>query len=267
MSDADCKGGPITPGINKCSSDVLFSVGELFPTPVCMMPTQCDPCGGVTPCDGLIHYCDGPDAPSSPGLCLPSTNPPAVGMGTCWPKCSFVGDGNVPMGCVGRDACYVAGYGVNGTTPVGLGYCLGGCTSDVDCSVGSEKCDTSTGLCVKTVTPPTKALGAGCTMAEAQANPPPCNCIYNTQSGLGFCTKFCIVLPAGQPGACPAGWFCEAQEPLTLAGANDASVTGFPTQNLHLAGYCAPSCQVGTTVCPANSTCQTGYAGGPGCLP
>jgi hypothetical protein len=272
-SDADCKGAG-GPGINRCSSDALFQGGELFPTPVCLMPVQCDPCGGQTPCDGLIHGCDGPDgAASTPGICLPNTATPTVGKGTCWPACAFAADGSAPMGCVGKDACNVAGYGVNGTMAQGVGLCIGGCVADADCA-GGEKCDTPTGLCLKSVTPPTKNLGDGCTMAEAQATPAPCNCIYNTQSGLGFCTQFCVTPAAGAANPCPTGWFCETQEPLTLTGANDASVTGFTMQNVGLAGFCVPSCQVdggamGTDsgTCPPNSTCSAAYAGGPGCVP
>jgi hypothetical protein len=171
------------------------------------------------------------------------------------------------MGCVGKDACNLAGYGVAQTgMAVAVGFCVGGCVADADCA-GGEKCDTLNGLCVKSVTPPTKNLGDGCTMAEANATPPPCNCIYNNQSGLGFCTKYCGVPAAGAPNPCPTGWFCETQEPLTLTGSNDASVSGFPTENVGLAGFCVPSCQVGSSVCPPNTTCQANYAGGPGCIP
>jgi hypothetical protein len=177
------------------------------------------------------------------------------------------------MGCVGKDACNLAGYGVTQAgMAVAIGFCVGGCAADADCA-GGEKCDTLTGLCVKAVTPPTKHLGDGCTQAEANASPPPCNCIYN-RSGLGFCTEFCQVPAAGAPNTCPTGWFCETQEPLTLSGANDASVTGFTAPNVGLAGFCVPSCggDAGVTgtdsgACPTNTMCQTNYAGGPGCFP
>jgi hypothetical protein len=89
-------------------------------------------------------------------------------------------------------------------------------------------------------------------------------------SGLGFCTEFCTV--GGTQ--CPSGWFCEGQEPTTLTGANDASTAGFTMQNTGLAGFCVPSCAVdggamGTDsgACPANTTCQSSFAGGPGCIP
>jgi hypothetical protein len=269
-SDVDCKGvGAGAPGINKCTSVPLFQGGELFPTPVCLMPVECDPCGGQTPCDGLIHGCDGPDGdPSTAGICLPNTPIPTVGKGTCWPACSFAADGSAPVGCVGKDACNVAAYGIAGTTPHGVGLCLGGCTADGDCA-GGERCDATTGLCLKSVTAPTKNLGDGCTMAEAQATPPSCNCIYNSNSGLGFCSKFCTVPATGAANPCPAGWFCETEEPTTIAGANDASVAGFTTQNVGLAGFCVRSCATGADsgVCPVNTTCLDTFAGGPGCIP
>jgi hypothetical protein len=176
------------------------------------------------------------------------------------------------MGCVGKDACNLAGYGVSGTTVQGVGLCLGGCAADTDCG-GGEKCDIPTGLCLKTVTPPTKNLGDGCTNKDT---PTPCNCIFNNSSGLGFCSQFCTVPAAGAANPCPTGWFCETQEPLTLIDpTTDASVTGFTTENVGLAGFCVPSCQVdggGVTgtdsgSCPTNTTCQATFAGGPGCLP
>jgi len=270
-TDTDCKGAaPGSPGVNKCTTDVLFSGGELFPSGVCLLPLPCDPCGGMTPCDNLIHGCDGPDgSPSTPGICLPNTNPPAVGKGLCLPACSFKGDGSAPTGCVGKDTCNAIGFDATTSPPTGVGYCWGGCAADTDCATG-EKCDTTTGLCLKTVTPPTKALGDGCTMTEANMSPPPCNCVYNPMSGLGFCTEVCTV--GGTQ--CPTGWFCEAQEPTTLTGANDASVAGFTMQNMGLGGFCVPSCTVdggamGTDsgTCPPNTTCQNTNAGGPGCIP
>jgi hypothetical protein len=239
-----------------------------------MMPVECDPCGGMTPCDNLIHGCDGPDgSPSTPGICLPNTPVPTVGKGTCWPACSFAADGNPPTGCIGKDACNVAAFNVSGSSPVGVGLCLGGCTADVDCA-GGEKCDPLTGFCMKTLTPPIMNLGDGCTMAEAQASPPPCDCIYNAQSGLGFCTKFCTVPAPGGANPCPTGWLCETEEPTSIMGTSSGTVAGFTTPNVGLAGFCVPSCQVdggasGTDsgVCPPNTTCQSGFAGGAGCLP
>jgi hypothetical protein len=232
------------------------------------MPTACDPCGGVTPCDNLIHGCDGPDGASAPGVCLPNSNPPAVGMGLCLPECTFRGDGSAATGCVGKDACNAIAFDATSSPPSGIGYCFAGCTANTDCAAG-ESCETNTGLCLKTVTPPTKNLGDGCTMAEANASPPACNCVYNTSSGLGFCTTFCTV----GGSQCQSGWFCEAEEPLTLAS-GDASVVGFTTQNVGLGGFCVPACQIdgGATgtdsgVCPANTTCQSTFAGGAGCIP
>jgi hypothetical protein len=180
-------------------------------------------------------------------------------MGTCLPLCGFRADGSAPSGCVGKDVCNALGYDGTQTPPVGVGFCLGGCTQDTDCVAG-EKCDLTTADCVKTVTPPTRAIGAACTSTD---NPPACNCLYDQTSGMGFCTDACTV--GGTQ--CPAGWFCEAQEPTTLTGANDASVAGFTTQNAGLGGSCVPSCTVGVTTCPTNSTCKATFAGPPGCVP
>jgi hypothetical protein len=262
-TNADCKGaGANAPGINRCTTSVLFNSGELYPSGVCLMPAPCDPCGGTSPCDNFIHGCDGVGA-SAPGICLPLQ----AGGGVCLPACVFAGDGTAPSGCVGKDTCLPYGFGSN---PVqGVGYCFGGCTADTDCVTG-EKCETTTGLCKKVVTPPTKNIGDPCTMADANATTPPCNCIYNTKTTVGFCTQVCTVGGTG----CPSGWFCEAQEPKSLTGSNDASLPGFTTQNTGLGGFCVPSCQVdggamGTDsgACPTNTTCQDIFAGGAGCIP
>jgi hypothetical protein len=66
---------------------------------------------------------------------------------------------------------------------------------------------------------------------------------------------------------CPAGWFCETQEPIMLTETNDASIPGFSMPNQGLAGLCVPSCGEDAVACPPNSTCQAAYAGGPGCIP
>jgi hypothetical protein len=258
-TDAQCKGvGPGAPGINRCSTSVLFNGGELYPTGVCLMPVKCDPCGGTTPCDNLIHGCDGVD-PAAPGVCLPTGS----GGGVCLPVCSFKADGSPPVGCVGKDACNAYGFEATTTPASGIGYCFGGCTADADCIAG-EKCDTTTGLCQKTVTPPSKAFGSACTMADATMNPPSCNCIYNTTTNLGFCTSFCTV--GGTQ--CPTGWFCETEEPRTLPSAGDGSVAGFSSENTGLGGFCVPSCQVGAPgACPPNTACQATFAGGSGCIP
>jgi hypothetical protein len=264
MNDAQCKGvGPGAPGVNKCSTSILFTGGELYPSGVCLMPVKCDPCGGTVPCDQYIHGCDGVD-PSAPGICLPLS----AGGGICLPACSYKADGTAPVGCVGKDVCQPYGFG---TQPYvnGVGYCYGGCTADTDCITG-EKCDLLTGLCLKTVTPPTMNIGDPCTMAQANMSPPPCNCIYNTMTGNGLCTKVCTV----GGSQCPTGWMCETQEPTALPGANDASVPGFMTPNMGLGGFCVPSCQVdggamGTDsgVCPMGTTCRADFAGGAGCIP
>jgi hypothetical protein len=167
---------------------------------------------------------------------------------------------------VGKDVCNVFAF-TESSPPTGLGYCLGGCTADSDCSGAggaAEKCDTTSGLCLTTVTAPTKKLGAACTSADlgSSTTPAACNCFVGS-SGNGFCSTFCTV----GGSECPAQWFCETEEPIMVTGANDASVPGFSTPNQGLAGLCVPSCGEDAGACPTNSTCTTTYAGGPGCVP
>jgi hypothetical protein len=163
---------------------------------------------------------------------------------------------------VGKDVCNPVAF-TETSPPEGIGYCLGGCTANTDCT-GGEKCDTTTGLCLTKVTAPTKTLGQACTTADLGSStvPAACNCFLGA-SGKGFCSTFCTVGGA----ECQTGWFCETQEPITVTGANDASTPGFSMPNQGLAGMCVPSCGGDAAACPTNSTCQTAYAGGAGCIP
>ncbi|MDP9148685.1 MAG: hypothetical protein M3O36_01885 [Myxococcota bacterium] len=229
QTNADCRpaGGP---KINVCSLGA-FTGGPLFPTPVCILQS-CDP--GT---DGFLHYCDGPDVPASPGICLKSGT-----GGICFPRCDMLADGAAPAGCRGKDACNFIASGLTTTSQlVGLGYCFGGCTSDTDCpsnsgEAGAGKCQTDQGLCVTAVQQPTKAPGDACGAADARSGA--CNCYYSTAASAGYCAPACIV--GSTTSACPAGFVCDSQQPAALRG--DAGATGFTKQNVGLAGYCLAAC-------------------------
>jgi hypothetical protein len=262
-TDADCHpaGGP---GVNKCTADGLFGTSggnDLYPTAVCLDIQNCDPGS-----DGNLHFCDGPDDPSSPGVCL-STG--AAGKGICLPQCNFKPDGSAVTGCIGKDTCDVAGFEPdpnNANAAIGIGYCFGGCESNADCAAG-QQCQTDSGLCLKTLTTD-PAVGTGCNQNATPA--PTCNCLANTSSGLGYCAQFCKI--GGT--SCGSGQICDAELPTELIGSNDASIPGWTTANPGLGGFCSPTCNVdaGTTMieggtCYPNSTCQAGDLGGPDCLP
>src|SRR5437667_355013 len=95
--------------VQGCSSDVGFTLGTLYPTPVCI-GTTCTPdtSGAIGFCDGLL------------GICLPVT-----GGGICLPTCTFTST-SAPTGCRGKDACNVYGWD-SASDPKGYGYCFGGC--------------------------------------------------------------------------------------------------------------------------------------------
>jgi hypothetical protein len=234
-SDADCR-GPSGPGNDTCD---LSS-----PTPVCRLP-HCS-----APSYGDVHYCDGPDTPASPGICLPD--------GTCWPKCTFQGDGTAAVGCAPNDACNAYSFAQDGTGRVaGTGFCRGGCETDADCSNGL-RCQVDQGLCVATVASHA-ALGTACDEASTA-----CDCFYATSSRSGYCAQACKV--GGAP--CPGGSTCDALLPTTFSASGDgAAVTAFTSQNPGLGGLCAPTCASGTASCPASSTCLSITVAGPDCLP
>jgi len=224
----------------------------VYPSPVCLMPGSCDP--GT---DGNLHYCDGADASSSPGVCLATGT---AGMGLCLPQCNFAPSGAAATGCQGKDACYPAGYSAATTAVVGIGYCFGGCTVNTDCPTGSE-CQVNSGACVTTLTAIT-AAETSCNSTTVSGNA--CNCFADTSTDLGFCTSNCTV--GGT--TCASGWKCEADLPTSLTVSTGGTVAGWTIQNPGLGGSCVPSCVVdGGTVCPVNSTCQSVTAAGPDCLP
>jgi hypothetical protein len=150
-TDADCKSAN-GPELARCSSSV-FSPDDYYPTPVCILPS----CATVSDVSGL-HYCDGPDDPSSPGICIALSD--SVG-GTCIPKCSYDKAGDKATGCQGKDTCRA----YSPAAEAGEGYCWAGCTEDSHCESG-QHCQTDRGTCVAGVVPPTKALGQACTVAD-----------------------------------------------------------------------------------------------------
>jgi hypothetical protein len=236
-SDADCR-GPSGPGNDTCD----FS----SPTPVCRLP-HC-----IAPANGIVHYCDGPDAPGSPGICLAD--------GTCWPTCTFQGDGTPASGCATNNACNAQSFGLDPKTglPAGIGFCRGGCETDADCSNGL-RCQVDQGLCVAALASHA-ALGTACDATASTA----CDCFYVSASHVGYCAQACKV--GGAP--CPGGSTCDALLPTTWSSPPaDGSTTEFTLQNPGLGGLCAPTCVPGSATCPPNSTCQSITVPGPDCLP
>lgn len=259
--DADCQpaGGA---GVNICTSTNPFQGNSLYPSPVCLDPKPCDP--GT---DGFLHFCDGPDASTSPGVCLQGAT---AGEGVCLPQCNFKPDGSAVTGCVGKDACFVDGFAQNpsnANAAIGIGYCFAGCDSDADCGTG-QHCQTDDGTCVATLATDA-AVGTACTVANGTSTPT-CNCISSTQTGKGYCAQFCHT--GGTE--CGAGEICDAELPLELTTSADASIPGWTAANPGLGGFCSPTCTVdggtaadGGNGCPPNATCLPGDFGGPDCLP
>lgn len=235
-TDSDCHvaGGP---DLAQCSKTV-FAPQDYNATAVCVVPS----CSPVTD-SKTIHYCDGPDDPSSPGMCLPYAGSGSI----CLPKCTYDKSGGAAVGCAGKNACWAD----TGAPENGTGYCFGGCTKDADCQDG-QKCQVDQGLCLQGVTPPTKNIGDACTKSDTNALV--CNCLYGT-GNTGYCSSFCVV---GGP-ACPAGYSCDSLE---------LRAYGYSTPNPGTAGYCTKTCagDAGST-CPPSSSCTNVFAAGPDCIP
>jgi hypothetical protein len=244
-TDSDCV-SPGGPGLARCSNTV-FVPDDYYPTAVCILPT-CSPVSG----ESSVHYCDGPDDPSSPGMCVPHGT---TGAGECLPKCTYDTAGDAPSGCQGKDTCRAANF--VGLAAAGYGYCWGGCTTDGDCPTG-QQCQTDTGTCLAGLVPPTKSLGQACT--ETDYNDGACYCLYGGTSESGYCTSFCIV---GDATGCPEGYVC---------GADELRAGGYSSQNPGMAGRCHVQCTAtdggadGGGGCPTNSTCSDIYAAGPYCI-
>jgi hypothetical protein len=238
-TNADCKAAD-GPGIAVCSS-TFFAPDAYYPTAVCMLPS-CSPASD----EASLHYCDGPDDPSSPGICLPSAD---TGAGLCVPKCTYDTKGDPPAGCLGKDVCFTDAL----TEETGYGYCGAGCTQDGDCPSG-QHCQTDRGSCLAGIVPPTKTIGQACT--EADENDYACHCLYGGTSDTGYCSSFCI---ASGMTTCEVGYACDAIE---------FRPDGYTVQNPGMGGYCVATCATGdASACPPNSTCSDINVAGPDCIP
>jgi hypothetical protein len=311
-SDKDC----ITatgPGINICSSSVAATYTNVqanpWPTPVCIPPLtstggNCDPAPAGQPAG--IHFCDGPDDPSSPGFCAAFDNPPQTGRGYCYPKCTFKIDGSMPQGCLGFDTCLPQELEQDPSTlaVTGYGFCWGTCQKDSDCSaLGTGfSCETDIGFCTQAPLARTKALGVSCSSdpTGTDSTAGTCNCQGDITTNLGYCSSVCVV--GGTP--CPDGWICDGSQSTSLDFGTGTPVP-VTMQDVGFPGTCRPACTLAdagaivdsgasvvaesgtlseggagagdeagadtgaaaTASCPPNSTCQALFVVGPDCIP
>lgn len=219
--------------VNVCSKGA-FGGNSLYPTDVCI-GTSCD-----IPDPTKVTYCDG-----DTGVCLSTSS-----GGICLPLCTWKDDGAAPTGCEGKNACNPYAWGTDSSTMavVGIGYCFGGCKADADCGTG-QKCETATGLCVKTPDVYTKNVGDACTDTDSK-DPSKCNCLYATNAAgtkSGSCSQFCKM--GDTASACPTGFTCDAMLPKTKIADDDIVFTKAPTG---MAGYCLKDCTADTD-CEANN--------------
>jgi hypothetical protein len=253
-TDDDClpSGGP---GINRCSIDyasqfqITNVLVDLWATPVCIMAPDVAPCDpdptGAN--DGYPHFCDGPDDPSSPGICYPDDpNDPHTGF--CYPQCTFAIDGSAPVGCAGTNTCNPLTFirSETATQPVtGFGFCAGGCQQDSDCHLlGADfQCQTDIGYCTQAKVQRTKAIGTACatTATTDDLGSGACYCDEDFTTGVGSCSTSCIV--GGVP--CADGWVCDLgfQSPLVFSSSSGASASvPITLQNKGLPGVCRVAC-------------------------
>jgi hypothetical protein len=258
-SDTDCV-SPTGPGTNVCSSDYdgkLMTSSNLtvsaFSTPVCMIPLppvgartgNCDPTGPGGVDDGLPHFCDGPDVPTSPGLCFPLTLPVEAGQGRCFPLCSFTIGGGKATGCIGSNACVPTNFLRNRMTNVvtAYGICASACEKNSDCA-GGMTCMTDIGLCRPTAVTRTKPLGAACSIDPASPDSinNTCMCDGDLITAAGFCSSQCVV--GGNP--CPNGWLCDTgiPNPIVFTSTTGGASMTVPVtmQNDGVVGVCRPPC-------------------------
>jgi hypothetical protein len=264
-TDSDCA-APGGPGINICSNSGSLAASvtnvqvTLLPTPVCLVPlgnglggANCDPAPPTDPTGANFHFCDGPDSPNSPGICIPLTATPSAGLGLCQIPCTAALDGTVATGCLGQDTCILQYVGTDPTTnmPIALGYCRGSCEKDADCAdlntaraaAGPDAgpawvCQVDIGYCTQHPVTRTKQLGAACVASGRGSDNTSgaCNCALANAANKGFCTQACIV---GGAVACPNGWECDD---LQLATLSDG--TTIPTETVNSPGFCIPRCSL-----------------------
>lgn len=221
--------------VNVCTKGA-FGGDSLYPTNVCI-GTSCE-----IPDPSKVTYCDG-----DTGVCLSTAS-----GGICLPACQWADDGMPAKGCEGENACNPYAWGTDTTTMavVGIGYCFGGCKTDAECAdAGSNKCETKTGLCVRTPAVYTKNVGDACTDADSK-DPAKCNCLYATNAAgtkSGYCSQFCRMGDAGT--ACPTNYTCDAMLPKTKIAMDDIVFTKAPTG---MAGYCLKNCTADAD-CEANN--------------
>jgi hypothetical protein len=261
---------------------------------------NCDPAPSNDPDGQSIHFCDGPDLPSSPGICYPLTTPPTSGEGECLPACTYALDGSAPTGCPTGDTCFpinAFGFDTN-NNPIAFGYCQGTCQADSDCSPlgAGYVCQVDIGACTKTPLKRTKSIGQACSAPtttdvnndNALGN---CNCLPDTTTNEGYCTSACVV--GGD--LCPAGWVCDNLQPSAVQ-LPDGTVSSITKENVNTSGVCMPTCtstDAGVSdgaapvvldagadaaasdggvpnfegVCPAGSACENQSPVGPDCVP
>jgi hypothetical protein len=225
---------------------------------------DCDPAPASDPSGSTMHFCDGPDAAASPGLCLPNTVPTLSGQGLCLPKCTFAVDGSAPGDCPSNEACVGEFFTLNpgDSGVVGYGVCEGICRTTADCAPlgAGYTCQTDVGLCTQAPIQRTSALGDACAGASTAA----CSCSAGA-SGSGYCAKTCVVGASD----CPGGWVCDADEPAIVDfGIGQVFPIAQPTPGL--LGTCFQRCNsmgAGSSQCPSNSACSNASAAGPDCLP
>jgi hypothetical protein len=314
-TSADCTTAT-GPGINVCSNtspDVVVTnvKVQLLPTPVCTVSRvgsggNCDPAPPSDTAGAFVHFCDGPDMPTSPGICIPGTNPPMAMLGVCLPACTFALDGSAQKGCPGKDTCapYTVTLDANGNG-VGVGFCQGSCQIDADCSAlgTGYVCQTDIGFCTKTKVTRTKSVGQACAADPTKvvgndSATGACNCVANGTTNLGYCSTACVV--GGSP--CANGWVCDngllsdvqlsnnqvlmvtadatgtpgqCMQPCSLGGADggtsDAGSAGDGSSPLDGGPKAGDAGDAGAAVaggaCPATSTCQATSPVGPDCVP
>jgi len=267
-SKTDCNLG----GSASTCSKGGFQIGDIFGSPVCIQATCTQGTGGTIQdllCDDKAGLCFVPGGSGKSGI--------------CFPFCTFTSTA-VSNACAGGNKCHYAYAGTDVTTmkPAALGYCIGACSVDADCTgTPGEKCQAEDGFCVnpdklRTYT----AAGSACTRS-ADGFTSTCNCAYvgnhadggvSASADKGFCTHACITGSAGDAvcDTASTGWKCTA----SLPALDEKGIALFDGQPADIAGTCAQPCGVDDD-CTALATASalTGlvkckkYADGKYCAP